>query len=539
MLLIKILHQGGKFFLSGVLIFLLGWGLVGCGDRIESQIEQPQLGTELGTLAEAAPPEAIVQLDRSLARYQPQVRIIAPVKDEVIESTEVAVTVEVEDLPIYRDRDLGLGPHLAIVLDNEPIQEIYDLEEPFVLENVRPGTHTLQVFAVKPWGESFKNEGAYARTKFSLFTLTPQNILNPSEPILTYNSPQGDYGAEPILLDFYIANVPLHLVARESNNDEIADWRIRVNVNGTRFLLDRWTPIYLKGFEPGINWVKLEFLDEYGNPVENAFNTSVRLFNYQPDGRDTLSQLIRGEIAALDAGGIVDPNYTPVETVPVFEEQPDEIPSTEEEVPSIEEEIIPEILEPEAIELEENPAPNEEILPSELEAPILDETGEEVSAPKSETSEEIIPQEETVELELTPPDLETATSEETMIENEENFEEESPELEVIEEPSLVEVEETETSSPETEFLETETVEPIEESIDVEKTQTQHSDAVEEEEIPAPENSEVSQSDRGFFQGWLDRFTGQTQTPPEAIENVEGKQTSAVETIPETLTVPEN
>lgn len=541
---IGILQRAGKLFLSGILIFVLSWGLAGCGgDRIESKVEQPKTGTELTTLAEAAPPEAIAQLDRSLVRYQPQVTIITPAAGEILDETDVSVTLRVDDLPIYRDRDLGLGPHLALILDNEPIQEIDDLEEPFVLENVLPGTHTLRVFAVKPWGESFKNEGAYAQTTFSLFAPTPQNTLNASEPILTYNSPQGDYGAEPILLDFYVANAPLHLVARESNNDDIADWHIRVNVNGTSFLLDRWTPIYLKGFEPGINWVKLEFLDEYGNPVENGFNTSVRLFNYQPDGQDTLSQLLRGEIAALDAGGIVDPTYQPVETVPVIEEPSAEIPDIDEEIipeiPAIDEEEIPEI--PEPIELEENPAPDEEISPSELEDPLLEEAIEEVEIP--EASEETILPEETVEPEVTPIEVEAETSEEAIAETEETAIEEVPIVETIEEPNPIEneVEESEVSTPEPELLETETVEPIEESTEVE-IETQPSDtaeiqAVEEEEV-TPENPEVSESDRGFLQGLLNRFMGQTEAPPEAIDEVTEEQTSAVETIPETLTLPE-
>jgi hypothetical protein len=69
--------------------------------------------------------------------------------------------------------------------------------------------------------------------------------------VLTYSRPTGSYGAEPIMLDFYLTNAPLHLVAQENPDDEIADWRIRVTVNGESFVLDRWQPVYLKGFKPG------------------------------------------------------------------------------------------------------------------------------------------------------------------------------------------------------------------------------------------------------------------------------------------------
>ena len=70
-----------------------------------------------------------------------------------------------------------------------------------------------------------------------------------------------------------------------------------------------WQAIYIKGFTPGKNWVQVEFLDEQGNPVENAFNNTVRVITYEPSGQDTLSKLVRGELTAADVGRIVDPNY--------------------------------------------------------------------------------------------------------------------------------------------------------------------------------------------------------------------------------------
>ena len=82
-------------------------------------------------------------------------------------------------------------------------------------------------------------------------------------------------------------------------------------MNGSSFILDQWQPIYLKGFKPGKNWVQLEFLDENGDPVKNTFNNTARLITYEPGGKDTLSKLVRGEILAADAQGLVDPNYKP------------------------------------------------------------------------------------------------------------------------------------------------------------------------------------------------------------------------------------
>jgi hypothetical protein len=208
-------------------------------------------------------------------------------------------------------------------VDNEPYQSIYDPINPIKLENLQPGTHTLRVFAVRPWHESFKNEEAYAQTTFHIFTKTGDNLPDPHLPLLTYSSPQGSYGAEPIMIDFYLTNAPLHLVAQE--NPEISDWRIRATINGESFLLDNWQTVYLKGFEKGENWIKLEFLDGGGNLLKNAFNSTVRVINYQPQGGDSLSQLMRGELSLERAKAAVIPNYQAppaVETIPTPEPAP-------------------------------------------------------------------------------------------------------------------------------------------------------------------------------------------------------------------------
>ena len=307
---------GGKrvrTLLSFLMAAVLVLGLASCGDRAASQTPEASQASQTqlaGQISEVAPPEAIQQLRPYLDAYQPQVTILGPRGDEILQDTTVEVRFQVEDLPIFKNPDLGLGPHLHVILDNQPNIPVYDLNKPVVLENLSPGTHTLRVFAIRPWDESFKNEGAYAQTTFHIFTKTTDNNPNPSAPLLTYSSPTGSVGTQPILLDFYLTNAPLHEVAQENPTDDIADWRIRVTINNQSFVLDKWQPIYLKGFNPGKNWVHLEFIDELGNPVKNVFNDTVRLITYEPKGKDTLSKLVRGEISAESARGIVEPNYT-------------------------------------------------------------------------------------------------------------------------------------------------------------------------------------------------------------------------------------
>lgn len=299
--------------------------------------ESPKAAAKLsGKISETSPPSVIQELRQELDEYQPQVTILSPKPNEILLDNQVTVRFQVSDLPLFKDETLGLGPHLHVFLDNQPYQAVYNLSQPLVLENLEPGTHSLRVFASRPWHESFKNEGAYAQTRFHVLTKTDSNTPDPNLPLLTYSRPQGSYGAEPIMLDFYLTNAPLHLVAQEDTKDDIADWRIRCTVNGDSFVLDRWQAVYLKGFKPGKNWVQLEFLDDKGNPVKNEFNNTVRLITYEPNGKDTLSKLVRGDLSAAKARGIVDPTYQAPPEVPVPVPTPEPTPAVESpEAPAI------------------------------------------------------------------------------------------------------------------------------------------------------------------------------------------------------------
>jgi len=336
---LKKLLAGSFPFFRWVMTLLLVCSLVSCGDKAGSQevsiVNQEKTGgiSQVSKqFSEVAPPAVIQELRPILEVYQPQVTIITPKSDEVFSDNKVTARFQVKDLPIFKDSQLQLGPYLVVILDNQPYIPVYDLNQPLVLPDLSPGTHTLRVFASRPWHESFKNEGAYAQTTFHVFTKTDDNSPVPNLPLLTYNRPQSSYGAEPILLDFYLTNAPLHLAASENAKDEFSDWRIRCTINGESFIFDRWQSIYLKGWKPGKNWVKLEFLDNQGNPLKNAFNTTVRLIDYQPKGKDTLSRITRGELTADEVRGIVDPNYKLVPT-PAVEKTPQIQPSPKIQVP--------------------------------------------------------------------------------------------------------------------------------------------------------------------------------------------------------------
>ena len=437
------IRQWAKLAFSALVICILSIGLVSCGGEEPPQpeetkdISQPEL-----TLTEVAPPAVFEELRQTLDNYQPQVSIVSPKNGEVIEDTRVSIEVDVKDYPLFKNEELGMGPHLHVILDNQPDRAAYTADEPIIFEDLSPGTHTIRMFASRPWHESFKNEGAYAQVTFHLFTETGDNAPDPEKPLLTYSRPKGTYGAEPILLDYYLTNAPIRGFEQESNSEvEVnpasqRDWRVRATINGESFIMDSWLPVYLEGFEEGQNWIKLELLDGDGNPIENAFNTAARLFSYQPQGEDTLSKLVRGELTTEEARAIVDPDYQVPEEEEVKEEEvtPEEI--TEEAEPEITEPAAETSTQPTTPEPEtdtETVTEEEEVTPeetSEAEPEITEpaaETSTQPTTPEPETDTETVTEEETEtpSLETTPEpetDTETVTeetsSEETVTEKE-------------------------------------------------------------------------------------------------------------------------
>ncbi len=453
--------------LSLLVLLFCSWGLIGCSESITETSLPPEPEPE-EILVEVAPPLLIQQLSSNLDAYQPQVAILNPQIDQVITDTKVEVKLEVRDLPIFKNEEWALGPHLNVLLDNQPYTRLYDLEEPLVLENLAPGTHTLRVFASLPWDEGFKNEGAYAQTSFHVFTKTQSNNPDLLQPLLTYGTPQGSYGAEPIMLDFYLNNAPLHLVAQGDSVDEISDWLVRVTINGQSFLLESWQPIYLEGFEPGKNWIRLELLDEMGNLIDNEFNDIARVITYEPGGQDSLSKIVRGEIVMAQVRGIVDPDYIYEEEV-ITQETPTVIPEEEEVTESG---ISEEMEESQEEEIVEDSEAVESTLEEEVITPQETDVSDEDEEIESALEEEVITSQET---DVSEDEKIESTLEEEVITPQETDVSEDEEIE-----SALEEEEIEASEDN----------DIENILSEEVTKFQEIEVYDDEEIDIPESESL-------------------------------------------------
>jgi hypothetical protein len=254
------------------------------------------------TVEEVSPPEAIQQLRLAIDSHTPKVKILGPKPNATLESTTVTVRFDVDDFPLFKDPELALGPHLHVFLDDRPYQAVYDAKQALTFKDLSPGTHTIRAFASRPWHESVKTPEAYDQLTFNVFAPTQANQPDPVQSLLTYSRPEGVYGAEPIMVDYYLT---------PSSNGKIAPpGKVRVSLNGKSFTTEEWTPIYLKGFNPGFNWVKLELLNSNDKLSSNVYSEAVRLIEFKPNGQDTLSKLVRGELTAQKAERIVDPQVS-------------------------------------------------------------------------------------------------------------------------------------------------------------------------------------------------------------------------------------
>ena len=243
---------------------------------------------------------------------QPTLKIVSPAKGAVINGSTVEVKLdlsgELKGYMPHKDPATGKGNHIHLILDNQPYEAYYELNEPFELRNVIAGKHTLRVFPSRPWHEAYKNDGAFQMVEFTVkgggdaakptTTNTGQTMANnnssaspktaregkdvasstageldATKPLLTYSRPKGEYKAEeadPIMIDFWLTGAKLQ--------GDGGEYRVRYIVDDDEAkFIDKWEPIWLSGWINGKHTVRLELVDKDGKPVDNGgYNTTTR-----------------------------------------------------------------------------------------------------------------------------------------------------------------------------------------------------------------------------------------------------------------------
>ncbi len=270
------------------------------------------------TLTVVDRPQKIVDLMASRGEQdnaKPVIKVLEPKADSVVNSSTVKVKLQLSgDLKGYKpmmDEATHTGNHIHVILDNQPYEAYYNLDQPFELRNLADGEHTLRVFPSQPWHESYKNDGAFQLVKFTVKNggadttqpattnsgqqmsnansnanaapkVTPEGkemqqtnagSIDPKKPLLTYSRPKGEYknaDADAVMIDFWLTGGKL--------KDDGGEYRVRYTVdNGDAKYIDKWGPIWLSGFTAGKHTVRLELVNQNGETVDNGgYNATSR-----------------------------------------------------------------------------------------------------------------------------------------------------------------------------------------------------------------------------------------------------------------------
>ncbi len=312
-----------------------------------------------GQLQEVAPPGAVQQVRERLNDLAPQIEVLSPANDSTLPAGPWTLKLKVQDWPLYEDETNGLGPHLVVQLDDQPPRRISSAAEAqgLSMPELSPGSHRLTVFAARPWGEVVKAPGASQQLRLHRVARNPSQLPASGSPQLIAASPSDLQHNEPVLIDWLLIDAPLqHL------RDDDARWRLRVSVNGDSFLVDRQTPLWLKGLKRGSNAVQLELLDGRGDPLNPPFNSVVREVVIDSSPRPSWQQ------ASLSAQALAALSGSP-------EPEPVEPPAAEIQTKGPEA-APPQAAPPEASEPERpkpQPAPLEETRPDPTELPMAAE----------------------------------------------------------------------------------------------------------------------------------------------------------------------
>ena len=226
-----------------------------------------------GALQEVAPPGAVQQLNERLNERAPQVRVLAPADNALLPAGTWTLQLQISDWPLADAGDLGLGPHLVVQLDDqEPLRiSSHEAAANIAMPDLRPGSHRVTVYAARPWGEAVKAPGASAQIRIHRVARNAAELPSSGSAQLIAASPDALQQVEPVLIDWLLLDAPL-----QNLRGDDARWRLRISVNGDSFLVDRQTPLWLKGFKRGSNAVQLELLDGRGDPLNPPFNSVVR-----------------------------------------------------------------------------------------------------------------------------------------------------------------------------------------------------------------------------------------------------------------------
>jgi hypothetical protein len=221
-------------------------------------------------LQEVSPPAAVLQFKDALGEKLPQLKILEPANGAAVADGAWTLRVKVSDWPLIDGGSLGLGPHLLVMLDDEPPRVLTATQTE--MPPLSPGSHRLTVVAAWPWGEVIKSHGAFDQIRMHRAAANSLAVPAPGSAQLFVTSPSSNSKkmAEPVLVDWLLIDAPLQNLRQDD-----ASWRLRITVNGESFLVDQQTPLWLSGWRPEANALLWELVDSRGVALNPPFNSIV------------------------------------------------------------------------------------------------------------------------------------------------------------------------------------------------------------------------------------------------------------------------
>jgi hypothetical protein len=221
-------------------------------------------------------------------------KIVSPKPDEVIPippaaagqpaatGAPVEVKIELTGYETFQDPATKHGQYVALVLDNYPMVFAYnDVSKPWLFKKIPKGTHTLRAFPMRPWGESIKDDSAFAAVTFSVGEKDGKNVNEPGAPYLTVVSPRGKVRNEggKFLLDFLVTGCP---VAEKAAVPDSCRVRYKIDTE-KEVTLAKEESVWLDGVAPGKHaWVVGITKDE--KVVPGAFTLAQGQFELEAPG---------------------------------------------------------------------------------------------------------------------------------------------------------------------------------------------------------------------------------------------------------------
>lgn len=221
----------------------------------------------------------------------PRVTIFTPRQDQEIAESKAAafeVKLRVRHWPVREG-----GPHVHLILDNEPYLALYKPTATVRLGEIVPGAHLGEgqhlLVAFPSTANHISIKPARGRRPAAVVSFwigkRQRPSFRPTDPILVYSRPKGEYvgpDAEAILLDYYLLNVPLGPRAYSVHPT------VTPSIGSPRSVtLTMWQPLRILHLPDGHASVRLELRDKDGKIARGPWSVAERGIVVRDGGSST------------------------------------------------------------------------------------------------------------------------------------------------------------------------------------------------------------------------------------------------------------